>query len=74
VQRQPELELFPAPGIHAGLSAPAALSAPDEDGAAALIEIAFGKRQRFLDASPSAPRDDDQAALAATVGVVAGGA
>jgi len=42
-------------------------AAPDEHGTAAVIEIGFGERERVLDAQPSAPQTDDQAAEAAAV-------
>jgi hypothetical protein len=39
-----------------------------------LIEIGLAQRERFLDAQPGPLEDHDQAAQAASVGVVAGGA
>jgi hypothetical protein len=39
-----------------------ALAAPDQQRAAALIEIALGERDRFLDAQPGPPHDHDQSA------------
>jgi hypothetical protein len=50
------------------LAAPSAFAATDEQGAAAIIEIGLGERQRFLDASPGAPEDHDQAAQASARG------
>jgi hypothetical protein len=44
------LQLFPAPRVHADFAATSALAAPDEQRAAAVIEIRFGKHERFLDA------------------------
>jgi hypothetical protein len=35
-------------------------AASDEQRAAAVIEIAFGERERFLDAQPGSPHDHDQ--------------
>jgi hypothetical protein len=63
-----------SPGVHADLAATASLAAPDEQGAASLIEIGLGERQRFLDAQPSSLQDHDQPAQPAAVRVVAGGA
>jgi hypothetical protein len=60
-QLQPRLELLPAPCVHADLAATSALAAPDEQCAAALIEIGFGEREHFLDAQSGAPEDHDQA-------------
>jgi hypothetical protein len=71
---EPGLQLVPAPGIHADFAASATLAASDEEGAAALIEIALGEGERFLDAQAGAPQDHDQGAQAAAVVVVAGGA
>jgi hypothetical protein len=71
---EPRLQLLPSPGVHADLATPAALSSPHEQGAAAVIEIGLGKRERLLDAQTSAPQDHDQAAQPAAVRVVTGGA
>jgi hypothetical protein len=38
------------PGVHADLASAAALAAPDEQRAAALVKIGLGERERFLDA------------------------
>jgi hypothetical protein len=54
-QLEPELELVPAPGIHADFAAPASLPALDDQGAAALIEVGLGDGERFLDAQSGAP-------------------
>src|SRR5215210_1349258 len=51
-QFEPRVELFPAPCVHADLAAASALAAPNQEGAAALIEVAFGERERFLNAQP----------------------
>jgi hypothetical protein len=39
-----------------------ALAAADQERAAALIEIALGERERFLDAQSSPPHDHDETA------------
>jgi hypothetical protein len=48
----PGVELFPAPCLHADLAAASALAAPDQERAAAVIEVAFGESERFLDSEP----------------------
>ena len=42
------------------LAAATALAAPDQERAAALIEVAFGKRERFVDAQARSPQDRDE--------------
>jgi hypothetical protein len=54
--------LLEAPCVHADLAPAPALATTDEEGAAALIEIAFGQRERFLDAQPRPPQNYDQPA------------
>jgi hypothetical protein len=44
--------VVPSPCVHADLAAAPALAAPDQERPAAVIEIAFGERERFLDAKP----------------------
>jgi hypothetical protein len=39
-----------------------------------VIEVDFGKRERFLDPQPGTPQDHDQAAQATAVRAVTGGA
>jgi hypothetical protein len=51
-----------APGVHADLAASASFAAADEQRAAALIEIGLCEGQRFVDAQPGPPQDDDQGA------------
>ena len=51
----------PIPTCHTDLAAAPALATTNEQRAAPVIEIRFGKRQRFLDAQPGAPEDHDQA-------------
>jgi hypothetical protein len=63
---EPGLEFLPAPVVHADFAAASALAAADEQRAAALIEIGLGERERFVDAQPGSP-DDDEAAEPAAV-------
>jgi hypothetical protein len=51
---QPLLELLPGPVVHANFPAAAALTAADEDCAAAGVEVSLGERERFVDAQPGA--------------------
>jgi hypothetical protein len=69
---EPGLEFIPAPRVHADLAAAPALTAPDQERAAALIEICFRERERLLDAQPGSPQDDDQTAKSPAVRAVAG--
>jgi hypothetical protein len=46
---QPRIELLPRPAVHPDLAALAALPAPDEDGAARSVQIAFLEREGFAD-------------------------
>src|SRR4051794_24915755 len=61
---QPGFELFEAPVVHADLASAAAFAAAHEDRPAAAVEIELVEVERFLDAQPSAPQDDDQRASA----------
>jgi hypothetical protein len=47
--------LFPAPFVHADLTAATALSAADEQRAAAMVKIGLAKRQGLMDAQTGAP-------------------
>jgi hypothetical protein len=60
--------------LHADLATPPALTAPDQERATALIEIAFGQSEGFPDAQPGSPHDHDQPAQPAAVRAIAGGA
>ena len=71
-QLEPRLRLVAAPCVDADFAARSTRAAPDEQRAAAVIEIRFGTHERFLDASPCSP--EDQAAEPAAVGAVTGGA
>ena len=53
---EPGLELVPAPRVHSGLAPAPALAAPDQERAAALIEVAFGECERLLMRSPARQR------------------
>lgn len=57
-----ELEPLPRPGIHADLTALAALAAAHEDRAAAAIKVTFGERERLTDPQPRPPQHDHQRA------------
>jgi hypothetical protein len=59
---KPRLKLFPSPCVHADLAAAPALTAPDHERAALLIEIALGESERLLDAQPGSPHDHDESA------------
>jgi hypothetical protein len=61
-QVEPLGELFPAPCVHTDLATAPALAATNQERATALIEIAFGKSERFLDAQPGSAHDHDQSA------------
>ena len=63
---------LPTPRVHADLAATTALAATHKQRAAPVIKIGFGEGQRFLDAQPGPPEDDDQAAQASPVRAVAG--
>jgi hypothetical protein len=54
--------LFPSPRVDANLATAPALPAPDQQRATALVEIAFGEGERFLDAQTGPPHDHDQPA------------
>ncbi|MGH2741750.1 MAG: hypothetical protein ACRDN8_04530 [Thermoleophilaceae bacterium] len=47
---EPQLQFFPAPRVHTDVAAASALAATDKQRAAAVIQIGFGERERFLDA------------------------
>ena len=64
---EPGRELLPGPVVHADLAAAAALAAPDQQRAAARIEVGLGERERLVDAQPGAPQHHDQAAQPAAV-------
>src|SRR5215207_6958374 len=62
----------PIPRVHADLAATSALAATHEQRPAPVVEMGFGEGQRFLDAQPGPPEDDDQATQASPVRAVAG--
>jgi hypothetical protein len=68
------VEVLPSPGIHADLTAAAALAASDEDAAPGGIEVAFGERQRLVDPQTRAPEQHDQRSGAQTRWSIAGSA
>jgi hypothetical protein len=73
-QLQPGPEFFPSPRVHADLAAAPALAAPNQERAAALIEIALSQGERLVDPQPCSPQEHDQRAEAAAVRTIACGA
>ena len=69
---KPWLDVLEAPDVHADLAPAAALAAAHEHRSAPRVEIEFGQRQRFLDAQPGAPQDDDQRAHPVAMETLAG--
>ncbi len=69
----PGFELVPDPAIHSYLAAFTSLASTDEDRAAGSVEVAFLKRERFIDSEPGTPEQDDQGAGAVAVGAVTDG-
>ena len=61
-QLEPGPEFFPSPRVHADLAAAPALAAPDQERAAALIEIALCQGERLVDPQPCSPQEHDQGA------------
>ena len=59
---EPGLEFVPSPRVHSDLAPAPALAAPDQQRAAAVIEIGFDECERLLDAEPGSPEDHNQAA------------
>ena len=68
---EPGLELIPRPAIHANLSATATLAATNQDSAALLVQIGFGKTECLADPQACAPEQDDQRTEPVTIGTVA---
>jgi hypothetical protein len=60
-QIEPRPKFVPSPSVHADLASASSLATAHEHGAAPMIEVSLGKRERLLDAQPRAPEDDDQA-------------
>jgi hypothetical protein len=71
---QPRLKLLKTPVVHTDLAPAAALAARHKHRATPSVKVEFGQIQRFLDAQPSAPEHDDQAARSRTVQPVAAAA
>jgi hypothetical protein len=67
---KPRVELFPGPAVHSEIAPLAAFPAPDEHGAAASVQVALLKGERFADAQPGAPQQDDQRAESMAIGPV----
>jgi hypothetical protein len=59
-QLEPGSEFLPSPGVQADLAAAATLAVPDQERAAALIEMALGQSERFVDPQPCSPQEHDQ--------------
>jgi hypothetical protein len=53
------LELLPAPVVHAGFAAFAALAAAHQQCAASRVEVGLGQLERFADAQPGPPQHHD---------------
>jgi hypothetical protein len=59
---KPRLEFVPSPGIHANLAPATAFAVPDQDGATAVVQVAFGQSERLVNPQPGTPQDHDQPA------------
>ncbi|MDQ6840899.1 MAG: hypothetical protein M3025_00540 [Actinomycetota bacterium] len=68
---EPGVELLPGPAVHPDLASLAAFPAPNEHGGAAAVQVALLESERFADAQPGAPEQDDQRSKPVTVGTVA---
>jgi len=68
---EPRLQLFPAPCVHADFAAPSAFAVADQQRSAALVEIGFAERKRFLDAQAGSPEDHDQSSQPLAVRAIA---
>jgi hypothetical protein len=71
---EPWLQLLPCPLVHADFAAPLALTAANEQRAAAVVEVGLVERESLANAQAGAPVHHDQAAQAAALRAVAGGA
>jgi hypothetical protein len=67
---EPRVELLPGPSVHPDFATLAAFPAPNEHGAAAAVQVALLEGERFADAQPGAPQQDDQRAKPVAVGTV----
>jgi hypothetical protein len=59
---EPGPEFVPSPRVQADLAAAPTLAAPDQERAAALIEIALGQSKRLVNPQPCSPQQHDQGA------------
>ena len=67
---EPRVELVPCPAVHPDLSALAALSTPDQNGAAGAVEVALLERERFADPQSGTPQQHNQRTKSVTVSAV----
>jgi hypothetical protein len=67
---EPGVELLPCPAVHPDFAALAAFPVPNEHGAAATVQVALLEGERFTDAQPGTPQQDDQRAKPVSVGTV----
>jgi hypothetical protein len=61
-QLEPGPQFFPSPRVQADLAAAPTLAVPDQERAAALIEIALGQSKRLMNPQPRSPQQHDQGA------------
>jgi hypothetical protein len=61
-QLEPGPQFFPSPRVQADLAAAPTLAVPDQERAAALIEIALRQIERLVDPQPCSPQEHDQGA------------
>jgi hypothetical protein len=59
-QLEPGPKFVPSPGVQADVPAAPTLVVPDQERAAALIEIALGQSERLVNAQPCSPQEHDQ--------------
>jgi hypothetical protein len=64
--------VVPVPLVHPDLATPAALSIAHQHRPAPAVEVVLGEPERFLDAQPGAPQDDDHRLHAPAVTVIGG--
>jgi hypothetical protein len=67
---EPRVELLPGPAVHPCLAPFAAFPAAHEHGATAAVQVALLEGERFADAQPGTPQQDDQRAKSVSVGTV----
>jgi hypothetical protein len=67
---EPRLQLVPAPRVHADLAASTALAVTHQQRPPPRVQVAFGQRERLLDAKAAAPEHHDQRAQPPAMSVV----